>query len=140
MEKDCCAGSYLRGAFLGGGYIADPRGDFHFELSTSSQALAEGLVELMVRFGIKSRYTRRHNTYNVYIKGAESILTFLALTRAQNAVLKMEDQRALKSLRNDTNRRVNAEIANAVKASQAAQEQIQRIRLLVEKRGIEAVP
>ena len=30
VRNDCCAVSYLRGAFLGGGFVADPHGDFHF--------------------------------------------------------------------------------------------------------------
>ena len=43
-------------------------------------------------------------------------------------------------MRNDTNRRVNAEIANARKTSRAAEEQVAAIRQLVSQRGIEAIP
>ena len=46
-KRDCCAISYLRGAFLGGGFVADPHGDFHFELTAETEQLAEDLVELM---------------------------------------------------------------------------------------------
>ena len=43
-------------------------------------------------------------------------------------------------MRNDTNRRVNADIANARKTSRAAEEQVAAIRQLVSQRGIEAIP
>ena len=44
VRRDCCAIAYLRGAFLGGGFVADPHGDFHFELTAESEQLAEDLV------------------------------------------------------------------------------------------------
>ena len=140
VAKDCCAASYLRGAFLASGYVADPRGDFHFELSTTNLGMAEGLIKIMNRFGINARLTQRHNTYVIYLKGAEDILRFLAVTGAHQGALKLEEQRLLKSVRNDTNRRVNAEIANAKKTSRAAEEQVAAIRALIEKRGIDAIP
>ena len=140
VARECCAASYLRGAFLAGGYVADPRGDFHFELSTTSLGMAEGLIKLMGRCGIKARCVQRHNTHVVYLKGSEDILGFLALTGAHQAALKLEEHRVLKSVRNDTNRRVNAEIANARKTSRAAEEQVAAIRHLVSQRGIEAIP
>ncbi len=140
VAKDCCAAAYLRGVFLGGGYIADPRGDAHFELSSSSLSMAEGLVKLMQRFGINARCMQRHNVYAVYLKGAEDILRFLALVKANQSALRLEEQRMLKSLRNDTNRRVNAEIANARKTTRAAEQQVNAIRELIQKRGIDAVP
>ena len=30
VNKQCCAAAYLRGAFLGSGFVSNPRGDFHF--------------------------------------------------------------------------------------------------------------
>ncbi len=140
VAKDCCAAAYLRGVFLGGGYVADPRGDAHFELSSSSLSMAESLVKLMQRFGINARCMQRHSNYAVYLKGAEDILRFLALVKANQSALKLEEQRLLKSVRNDTNRRVNAEIANARKTTRAAEQQVAAIRELIQKRGIDAVP
>ena len=48
IEKPCCEAAYLRGAFLGSGFIAEPRGDFHFEITVENEGLAEGLVGLDV--------------------------------------------------------------------------------------------
>lgn len=140
VEKPCCAGAYLRGAFLGGGYIADPRGDFHFELACSSEELIVACLGLLERHGMKARYIRRHNMYVMYMKGIEQIINFLAFVGAHQSMLYIENARVIKSVRNDTNRRVNAEIANQVKATKASMQQIESIRRLVGQKGIDAVP
>ena len=140
VKNACCASAYLRGAFLGGGYIADPRGAFHFELAASSEDFIAACLELMQRHGIRARYIKRHNMYAIYIKGIEQIIAFLAFVGAHQSVLAIEEVRVIKAVRNDTNRRVNAEIANQVKATKAAMRQIECIRRLVGQRGAEAIP
>ncbi|MBA4371204.1 MAG: DNA-binding protein WhiA, partial [Coriobacteriaceae bacterium] len=127
VRKNCCAVSYLRGAFLGGGFVADPHGDFHFELTAESREAADDLVGLMTRFGMEARVTRRRGLHAVYLKGAEPIVTFLALVGAHRALLRTEDVRIVKSMRNDVNRLVNAETANLQKTAEAAIEQVAAI-------------
>lgn len=140
VDRPCCAGAYLRGVFLSGGYIADPRGDFHFELAAPSEKLVSACLDLMQEHGIRARYIRRHNMYVIYIKGADQIISFLAFVGAHQSALAIESARVIKSVRNDTNRRVNAEIANQVKTSHAAMKQIDLIRKAVEKNGADAIP
>lgn len=140
VKRDCCAIAYLRGAFLGGGFVADPHGDFHFELTAESEQLAEDLVSLMSRFSIEARVAKRRGTFAVYLKGAEPIITFLALVGAHRALLRTEDVRIVKSMRNDVNRLVNAEIANQQKTAEAAVGQIAAIEMLRVTRGLESLP
>lgn len=140
VKKDCCAIAYLRGMFLGGGFVADPHGDFHFELTAESDAIAEDLVRLMARFGINARVTSRRGSYAVYLKGAEPIVTFLALVGAHRALLRTEDVRILKEMRNDVNRLVNAETANIQKTANAAAEQVAAVRHIERSRGLDALP
>jgi DNA-binding protein WhiA len=140
VAKDCCAISYLRGAFLGGGFVADPHGDFHFELTAEAEQMADDLVSLMARFEMDARVTKRRGLYAVYLKGAEPIVTFLALVGAHQALLRTEDVRVMKSMRNKVNRLVNAETANLVKSTDAAMAQLDGIRLLAESRGLESLP
>lgn len=130
VERDCCAGAYLRGAFLANGYISNPYGDFHFEITTTNEELAAGLVNLMNRYDINARCTQRHNTQVVYLKSAEHIISFLALVEAHKSALRFEDACVVKSVRNDTNRRVNAEMANQKKTSDAALKQARTIQQL----------
>ncbi len=140
VKRECCAIAYLRGSFLGGGFVADPRGDFHFELTAETEQLAEDLVGLMKRFDIEARVAQRRGTYAVYLKGAEPIVTFLALVGAHRALLRTEDVRIIKSMRNDVNRIVNAELANQQKTADAAVGQLDAINTLVQTVGLDNIP
>jgi DNA-binding protein WhiA len=140
VKRDCCAIAYLRGAFLGGGFVADPHGDFHFELTAETEQLADDLVSLMARFDIPARVAKRRGTFAVYLKGAEPIVTFLALVGAHRALLRTEDVRIIKSMRNDVNRLVNAEIANQQKTAEAAVTQLEAINSLASTVGLENLP
>ena len=140
IENDCCKAAYLRGAFLGSGFVSSPRGDFHFEITTESEDLAQDIVNLLVERDIPARSTKRRNTSTVYLKSGSAISDFLALTGAHQCMLTMEDERVIKSVRNDVNRRVNAEVANQAKSAQSSVQQIMTIRKILEKRGIESLP
>ena len=141
IAKDCCSAAYLRGAFLGSGFVSDPRGDFHFEIIVETEDLAMGICELMERKGINARVMQRRNSYMVYLKSGSAILEFLAVVGAHASALQMENARVIKSVRNDVNRHINAEVANQAKASRASIDQIQAIRVLLEsKGGIDGLP
>lgn len=140
VEEQCCLVSYLRGAFLGGGFIANPKRDFHFELSCGHENLAHGLVALLAQNDIPAKAIMRRSSWIVYIKGAEPIVDFLALAGAHKSVLAIEEVRVTKSIRNDENRRVNAEIANQAKSIEASLSQIQNIQLLIDKKKLDSLP
>ena len=140
VAKPCCAAAYLRGAFLGSGFISNPKSDFHFEITVESEPLAEGLVELMACKDITARIMQRRSSFMVYLKSGNAILEFLAFTGAHQAALSMEEERVVKSVRNDVNRMINAEIANQQKAVGAAVQQIYAIRSVVEHYGMENLP
>ena len=76
----------------------------------------------------------------VYLKSGNAITEFLAFTGAHQAALSMEEERVVKSVRNDVNRQINAELANQQKAASAAVEQIYAIRRVVEHYGMENLP
>lgn len=140
VEKQCCAAAYLRGAFLGSGFIASPRGDFHFEITVESESLAEGLVDLLDRKGISARVMQRRNSYMVYLKSGAAILEFLAFTGAHQCALAMENERVIKSVRNEVNRMTNAEVANQAKSASASVDQIYAIRAVLDAHGMEHIP
>lgn len=140
VAKQCCAAAYLRGAFLGSGFISNPRSDFHFEITVENEALAQGLVDLMAEKSITARIMQRRNSYMVYLKSGNAILEFLAFAGAHHAALVMEQERVVKSLRNDVNRAINAELANQQKASKAAVDQLVTIRTVLEHCGMENLP
>ena len=140
VEKQCCTAAYLRGAFLGSGFVSDPRGDFHFEITVESEDLAGGLVDLLDRKGIRARVMQRRRSYMVYLKSGSAILEFLAFAGAHQSALAMENARVIKSVRNDVNRMTNAEIANQAKAANASVDQLYAIRVVLEAHGMENLP
>lgn len=139
VQKSCCASAYLRGVFLGSGFISNPRGDFHFELTVESQTMANDIVELLATKDIHAKIVERRNTYTVYLKSGAAISSFLAFVGAHQGALKMENERVIKSVRNDVNRRVNAEIANQAKTAEASVEQVAAIRTLLDHRDIKSL-
>ena len=52
----------------------------------------------------------------------------------------MENERVIKSVRNDVNRQVNAEMANQAKSAEASVEQVVAIRKVVDRYGMENLP
>lgn len=140
VEKQCCAAAYLRGAFLGSGFVANPRGDFHFEITVETERLAEDLVSLMAEKGINAKIMQRRSSYMVYLKSGTAILEFLAFVGAHRCALEMENERVLKSVRNDVNRITNAEIANQAKSSNAAVDQLFAIRKVLDAYAIDELP
>lgn len=140
VAKECCTAAYLRGAFLGSGFVSDPRGDFHFEITVENKDLADGLVELLDHKGIRARVMQRRSSYMVYLKSGTAILEFLAFTGAHQSALAMENARVIKSVRNDVNRMTNAEIANQAKAANASVDQLFAIRAVLESCGMDNLP
>lgn len=140
IAKQCCAAAYLRGAFLGSGFISNPKNDFHFEMIVESEELASDLIEIMAEKGISARVMQRRNSYMVYLKSGSAILEFLAFVGAHKSALYLEEERVVKSVRNDVNRQINAELANQQKASSAAVEQLLNISKVIDKYGIETLP
>ena len=140
IAKQCCAAAYLRGTFLGSGFVSDPRGDFHFEITVESREMADDIVSIMQEKGINARFMQRRSSYVVYLKSGEAILEFLAYVGAHQAALRMEDARVVKSVRNDVNRQTNAEMANQMKAAAASVDQIFAMRAVLEAHGVEKLP
>ena len=127
VARDCCRLAYIRGSLIAGGFVADPRGDFHLEISVQGEDLAQGLADLIGQVGIRARVNRRRGAYAVYIKSAQDILTLLTLVGAKRSVAEIEEARVVKSVKNDVNRRVNAELANQGRSAGAAQRQLELI-------------
>lgn len=140
VEKRCCQAAYLRGIFMGSGFIADPKGDFHFEMSVENDALAQDIAEMMQARGVNARIMQRRNAHLVYLKSGADISGFLALVGAHQSALELENARVIKSVRNDVNRQVNADMANQAKAADAAIGQVEAIRKVLNHRNPADIP
>lgn len=75
-----------------------------------------------------------------YAKGWEAIESLLATMGASETVLALEERAVVASTREDANRRANADHANLVRTSRAAQAQLEAIAALEHERLLEQLP
>lgn len=133
--------AYLRGAFLAGGSINNPEtSSYHLEISTLYREHGESLAKLMNEFRLNSKLLERKKGYIVYLKEAEKISDFLNIIGAHNALLRFEDVRIIRDMRNSVNRLVNCETANLNKTISAAIRQVENIKYIDQTIGLDALP
>ncbi|MDQ0244684.1 DNA-binding protein WhiA [Bacillus fengqiuensis] len=141
IKKKCCKRSYLRGAFLAGGSINNPEtSSYHVEIFSLYKEHNESLCELMNMFHLNGKTLERKKGFITYLKEAEKITEFLSVIGAHNALLRFEDVRIVRDMRNSVNRLVNCETANLNKTIGAAIRQVENIRLIEEVVGLDTLP
>ncbi|WP_243300081.1 DNA-binding protein WhiA [Bacillus litorisediminis] len=141
VKKKCCKRSYLRGAFLAGGSVNNPEtSSYHLEIFSLYREHSEALNKLMNYFSLNSKILERKKGYITYLKEAEKITEFLSVVGAHAALLKFEDVRIVRDMRNSVNRLVNCETANLNKTIGAALRQVENIKLIDREIGLHALP
>lgn len=141
IKKKCCKRSYLRGAFLAGGSVNNPEtSSYHLEIASLYKEHNDSLCELMNTFGLNAKTLERKKGYITYLKEAEKITEFLNIIGAHNALLRFEDVRIVRDMRNSVNRLVNCETANLNKTIGASLRQVENIRFIDETVGLQILP
>lgn len=141
IKKKCCKRSYLRGAFLAGGSVNNPEtSSYHLEIFSLYKEHNDSLCELMNMFDLNSKTLERKKGFITYLKEAEKITDFLIIIGANNAMLKFEDIRIVRDMRNSVNRLVNCETANLNKTIGAAIRQVENIKYIQGTVGLKALP
>lgn len=128
--KDEIKRNILRGCFLGAGSCTDPEKSYHLEIIFGDEKNAEYVSNLASVYGVFFKQIIYKDKYMLYIKEADQVSTFLACIEANKAVLKLEDIRIFKEMKNNVNRMVNCETANLNKTVDAAILQIEDIKFL----------
>ena len=140
VARPCCRAAYSRGAFMAGGFIADPRGDFHLEIAVTGDEFADDLLELLDDEGITARVNRRRGSYAIYLKSFDDIAALLGVVGAERTARAVKNIRVMKSVKNDVNRRVNAELANQARSTGASADQLALIDRVERGIGFDALP
>lgn len=140
IKNSCCKRAYLRGCYMAVGSMSDPYKSYHLELVCGLQAQAEQLLKILHDFSLDAKMIVRKKYYVVYMKEGENIADFLNITEAHKALMEFENTRIYKGMRNMVNRKVNCEAANITKTVNAATRQVEDIRLIREKMGLEGLP
>lgn len=137
IQNSCCKRAFIRGAFLASGSISDPGKSYHFEIVCQTAEKAAQIQDVIQAFHIDAKIVLRKKSYVVYVKESAQIVELLGLMEANVALMKLENIRILKEMRNSVNRKVNCETANIHKTVNAAVKQIEDIRLIEEKLGLD---
>ncbi len=122
--------AFVRGSFLGGGSINNPKNTYHLEITFSSGENANIVLAILNKYEIQFKNIEKKNGYALYTKDGDEISKFLALIGANSSVLKFEEVRVYRDIRNNVNRKVNCETANLNKTLNAALKQIENIKYL----------
>ncbi len=141
FENDGQVRSYLRGAFLAGGSVNNPETSrYHLEIYSLYEGHNEMIANMINKYDLNARTTARRGGFITYLKEGERIADFLSLIGATSAMLKFEDVRIMRDMRNSVNRLVNCENANLDKVANASSKQIENIKFIDEMVGLGQLP
>lgn len=139
-ENECCRKALIRGAFLGGGTIIDPKKNYNLELVAPDEELAREMQKVLQEAGFGFKSVKRKSKYVLYMKNSENISDFLSYIGAYQAQMELLNIKIEKEIRNEFNRAANSEIANLEKTINAAVEQIKAIERIQKTMGLEKLP
>lgn len=137
FKKDCCRDAFLRGAFLVCGQIQDPEKEHRAEFRIKATKYTDIIESLLNERGIEFNKGYRQNSDIIYIKKSDSIEDLVTAMGASSLTLNLIDIKMIKELRNNINRKNNAEIFNTSKIIEASIEQRNAIKYLIENEKFE---
>ena len=140
ISDECCAGAFLRGAFLSCGTVTSPESGYHLEFVVPYKKLCTDLMKFLDELNLNPKYIVRKGNHIVYFKDSESIEDILAIIGAQDASLYVMGIKIEKDVKNKVNRKLNFEISNISKTVDAAQIQISAIELIESRQGLSSLP
>lgn len=132
--------AFVRGAFVVGGSVMDPKKNYHLEFATSRYSLAKEFGELLEELGIPAKNVTRKSKYVLYYKSSDVITDVLTVLGAVNCLMEYHNAKIVKEMRNKINRTINCETANLSKTVDASFEQAACIQKLIDKGIFETLP
>lgn len=149
VENECCKRYFIKGVFLGCAsaniVIKDMKdlqkhtGGYHLEFVFSSSYLAGDFAHLLSEFNLQAKVMQRKKFWVTYIKEAELVSDLLALVGANNAVLILQNEFAVREVRNQLNRQLNCMNSNLGKMVDASIKQIDAIEKIRDTVGLESL-
>ena len=140
ISDECCKTAFLKGAFLTCGTVNDPNKNYHFEFVVPYLNLSKDLKLFINDYddlNVLPKTITRNSTYVIYFKDSESIEELLTAMGAVNSTLELMGVKMYKDVRNNVNRKLNFENANLDKTIDAAGRQVDAIRFIKNKVGLD---
>ncbi|MBC5786794.1 MULTISPECIES: DNA-binding protein WhiA [Clostridiaceae] len=140
LKDENALASFVRGAYVSCGSMNDPHKEYHLEFVVQNHDLAANLASILSSVNIPIKLTQRKNNFILYLKESENIEDLLTLMGATNSTLELMNIKVMKDMRNKVNRVTNCETANIGKTVAASAKQVEDIKLIIQKKGIEYLP
>lgn len=140
VENDCDRVAFLRGAFLAGGSVTDPRRSYHLEMSTSHASVCREVRALLLDMDFAPGDGRRGSHYLTYFKRSEVIEDLLTTMSAPVCAMEIMQATVEKHMANAMNRITNCDLANTDKMVTANAGQMAAIRSIEAGPGIASLP
>lgn len=132
--------SILRFMYLAGGSVSDPTRSYHLELACRRLQVAKFCIRLMSSQGIHASLIKRYGSNVVYLKDGQQISDYLGIIGAHLSLLQFESLRVEKDMRNNVNRMVNCDTANAQRIANTAFRQLEALHWYEENIGLDKLP
>lgn len=149
IENDCCQREFIKGVFMGCASanivikdindLKKHTGGYHLEFVFNNHSLAGDFSHILSQYDIYSKSMERKKFSVVYIKEAEIVSDTLALVGANNAVLTLQNEFAVREVRNKLNRQLNCMNSNMGKMVEASLKQIEAIEYINDTIGLESL-
>ncbi len=151
IENECCAKTYIKGVFatastsnivLNSNTESKSRkfGGYHWEFVFTSEAFADDFSNLLFSLGLPNKKNIRKNLFVLYIKESEKVSDLFAIVGAYKGLLNLQNEVALREVRNNINRQNNCLNANITKTVNASVKQVKAIKKIQSKIGFEKLP
>lgn len=140
LQNDNCLRAFIRALFLTSGTVSNPEKSYHLEMNFYNDELADFVKIKLNKSRMAFKLIERNDTFVVYIKEGELISDFLVFIGANQSVLKFENIRAMKEIRNNVNRVINFETANINKTVKASMRHINDINYLIQNGSFDSLP
>jgi len=149
IEQDCCQREFIKGVFMGCASanivikdindLKKHSGGYHLEFVFSNHSLAGDFSHVLSQYDIYTKTMQRRKFTVVYLKEAELVSDTLALVGANNAVLVLQNEFAVREVRNKLNRQLNCMNNNMGKMVNASLKQIEAIEFISKTVGLETL-
>ncbi|MBQ4327333.1 MAG: DNA-binding protein WhiA [Clostridia bacterium] len=137
---DSCPYFYLRGAFISCATVSDPKTSYHLEFTVKEVQAAKKFYSFLSSVGYQPKTANRRGGIGLYFKKSENIEDIIGLMGAASFTFECMNDKLMRELKNDINRRANCETSNLSKAVAAAQALISDIEKIENAGLLEALP
>ncbi|VWL85744.1 DNA-binding protein WhiA [Oceanivirga miroungae] len=129
----------LKGYFISSGYIRDPKKAYSLDIFIENENSSLVLYDILEKMGVNVFVTNKKSKEIVYVRNRENILDILIKLDAVNAFFKYEDITIKKEMNLKISRSINYEIANETKKIKTANKQVEMIKKIDKKIGLNSL-